>query len=86
MSTSKWIVLGMVLLLAISVILVVWPKARKGALFFILNAGIGLAGLWLVGFLGESVNIGINPITGCVCGLLGLPGVAMLVALKGFVL
>ena len=50
----------------------------------IYNALIGGAMLWVVNYLGAhfGFNIAINPITALIAGLLGLPGVILLILFK----
>lgn len=84
---SRWIVELMILVLAFSVVMIVWPGLRRFLLGFFRNAGIGLVLLWAVGSLfGSQFQVGLNPFTAATCGLLGLPGIALLLVLKGFVL
>ena len=84
---TRWIVELMILVLAFSVVMVVWPGMRRVILGFFRNAGIGLVLLWAVGSLfGSQFQVGLNPFTAATCGLLGLPGTALLIILKGFVL
>ncbi len=84
---SRWIVELMILVLAFSVVMVVWPGLRRFLLGFFRNVGIGLVLLWAIGSLfGSQFQVGLNPVTAATCGLLGLPGTAFLLILKGFIL
>ena len=84
---TRWIVELMILILAFSVVMVVWPGMRRFLLGFFRNSIVGLVLLWVVGTLfGSQFQVGLNLFTGSVCGLLGLPGTALLIILKGFIL
>ena len=77
----------MILVLAFSVVMVVWPGMRRFLLGFFRNSAVGLVILWAMGILlGSQFQVGLNPFTAATCGLLGLPGTALLLILKGFVL
>ena len=84
---TRWIVELMILVLAFSVVMVVWPGLRRFLLGFFRNAAVGLVLLWTVGSIfGLQFQVGLNPFTAATCGLLGLPGTAFLLILKGFIL
>ena len=84
---TRWIIELMILVLAFSVVMVVWPGMRRFLLGFFRNAAVGLVLLWAVGSLfGSQFQVGLNPVTAATCGLLGLPGTALLIILKGFIL
>lgn len=84
---ARWIVELMILGLAFSVVMIVWPGMCRFLLGFGRNAAVGLVLLWIVGSLfGAQYQVGLNLFTGSVCGLLGLPGTALLIVLKGFLL
>lgn len=77
----------MILVLAFSVVMIVWPGARRFLTGAARNCALGLCLLWLAGMaLGPAWQVGLNLLTGSVCGLLGLPGAVLLVLLKGYVL
>ena len=77
----------MILVLAFSVVMVVWPGMRRFLLGFFRNSAVGLVILWAMGILlGSQFQVGLNPVTAATCGLLGLPGTALLIILKGFIL
>ncbi len=50
----------------------------------VINGIIGAAVLFAINFIGQSFNfnIGINPITALVAGLLGVPGVILLIVVR----
>lgn len=50
----------------------------------VVNSALGLVLLWLINMAGNSINlhIGLNPITAVVVGLLGIPGVLLLLAVR----
>lgn len=84
---TRWIVELMILVLAFSVVMVVWPGMRRFLLGFFRNSAVGLVILWAMGILlGSQFQVGLNPVTAAACGLLGLPGTALLIILKGFIL
>lgn len=84
---TRWIIELMILILAFSVVMVVWPGMRRFLLGFFRNSAVGLTLLWATGILlGSQFQVGLNPFTAATCGLLGLPGIALLLILKGFVL
>ncbi len=75
-------VIGLILLYAF-----VWVfiKPIKFLLKILLNSAIGLSVLALFNFMAPSLNmavIGINTYTASVCGLLGVPGYLMLIAIR----
>ena len=84
---TRWIIELMILVLAFSVVMVVWPGMRRFLFGFFRNAAVGLVLLWAVGSLfGSQFQVGLNPFTAATCGLLGLPGTALLIIHKGFIL
>lgn len=52
------------------------------------NGAVGGLTLWAVNLAGAyfGFHLGLNPVTALVAGMLGLPGFALLVALKYFVI
>ena len=84
---SRWIVELIILVLSFSVVMVIWPGMQRFLLGVFRNSVVGLTILWAIGnVLGPQFQVGLNLFTGATCGLLGLPGTALLVILKGFVL
>ena len=84
---GRWIIEAMVLILSASVVMIIWPGMRRFLSGLIRNSALGLAALWLCGVvLGAQFQVGLNLFSAGICGLLGLPGTAVLVALKGFLL
>ena len=80
---TRWIVELMILLLSFSVVMVIWPGMRRFLLGFFRNSAVGLTLLWAVGVLaGSRFAVGLNLVTGTFCGLLGLPGTALLIILR----
>ena len=83
----RWVIELMILVLSFSVVMIVWPGMRRFLLGFFRNVVLGLMLLWSMGnILGPQFQVGLNLVTGTTCGLLGLPGTAMLIILKGFIL
>lgn len=66
------------------VIFRIFAKPLKGVLWLVLNSVLGGIGLFLFNTIlgGTGFSIGINIVTSAVCGLLGLPGLLLLVILK----
>ena len=84
---TRWIVELMILVLAVSVVMVIWPSMRRFLFGFFRNSIVGLVLLWAVGSIfGSQFQVGLNLFTGSVCGLLGLPGTALLLILRLFLL
>ncbi len=84
---TRWIIELMILVLSFAVVMVVWSGLRRLLLGFFRNSGLGLILLWAAGILlGSRFQVGLNPVTAAICGLLGLPGTTLLIILKGFVL
>ncbi len=84
---TRWIIELMILILAFSVVMVVWPAMRRFLFGFFRNSALGLILLWATGtLLGSQFQVGLNPVTAATCGLLGLPGTTLLIILKGFIL
>lgn len=80
---NRWIVEAMIILLSFSVVMIIWPGMRRFITGFVRNAAMGLVLLWLAGsVLGAPFAVGLNILSGSVCGLLGLPGTALLLILK----
>lgn len=50
----------------------------------LINTGIGFVGLWVVNFFGDffGISLGLNWINALVVGVLGFPGLVLLLALK----
>lgn len=85
--SSRWVIELMILALSFSVVMIVWPGMRRFLLGFFRNSALGLILLWTAGMiLGARFQVGLNLITGSVCGVLGLPGAALLLVLQGLVL
>lgn len=56
----------------------------KFILKILLNSAFGLGVLFLINFFGAGagLNVGINWLTGLICGILGVPGVILVLLLK----
>ena len=65
----------------------VFAKPFKFILRLLLNSVLGIALIMLINSFSAqtSLFIGINPVTAAVCGLLGIPGVLLLVLIKLFI-
>lgn len=66
------------------IILRIFVKPLKWVIWLSLNSLLGGVGLFLFNsvFLKAGFSIGINAVTCAVCGLLGLPGLLLLVVLR----
>lgn len=83
----RWVIEVMIIALACSVVMIVWPGMRRFLLGAFRNGAVGLALLYVGGLvLGSSFQVGLNPFTGGVCALLGLPGAVLLLVLQGIIL
>lgn len=73
------IALGLVLLIGR-----IFYKPLKGLFLLLLNSILGGIGLFVFNmiFSGVGFTIAINAVTAAVCGLLGLPGLVLLIILK----
>lgn len=74
-------VLALVILLILCRIFI-RPLKRIG--IFTASSALGGIGLWIFNWLGTSFgfSIGLNAVTASVCGLLGVPGLIMLIITK----
>ena len=61
--------------------LLVWPLRVTAKL--LINALLGLLGLWVINFIGAGagLKIAVNPFNAALVGLLGVPGVLVLLCL-----
>ena len=79
MGLMLWLLAGIAAVLTVRA-----PPAREGFLRAAVNARLGLAALFLVnasaGYTG--VSLGFNLFNGLVAGVLGIPGVALLVLVQ----
>lgn len=74
---------AMIILLSISVVMIIWPGMWRFIVGFVRNAAIGMTLLWAAAaILGAPFAVGLNVLTGSICGLFGLPGTALLLILK----
>ena len=62
----------------------IFIKPLKTVLILILNSVLGGIGLYIFNLIFASIgfSIGINPVTAAVCGMLGLPGLVLLILVK----
>lgn len=83
MGAEQFFYLVIILALGLSVILM-FPRFFKITGKMILNATVGLGIIFTMNALipGDTYHIGLNIITGGVTGLLGIPGVLLLYAVK----
>lgn len=83
MSGVQLLILTGIIILSLSVLAIVSPRAFRYALRLLVNALFGVLALSIVSMLWPIFPIGINLISAAVCALLGLPG-ALLLILLGF--
>lgn len=83
LSREQLIVVWIIAILALSVLVLIFPKFAKTAGRVVRNAAVGCCLLWAAGAIfGANFAVGLNPVTAGVCGILGVPGAAMLMAIK----
>ncbi|MDD5946079.1 MAG: pro-sigmaK processing inhibitor BofA family protein [Clostridia bacterium] len=82
---SSNIISTMIFVCIAVLLLTVFSRQIKTVFRILLGSVLGMAGIYAVNILFPSVNIGINAVTAGICGLLGLPGFAVLV-LAGIIL
>ncbi len=80
-----WEAAAYVLALGLLLIIIrIFIKPIKAAAILILNSVLGGIGLYIFNYFGAGIGItiGINIVTSAICGLLGIPGLVSLAALK----
>ena len=81
MTTSMTVsIFSGVIFLAILVIL--FFKQLKGLFLLVLNTALGWAGLYIFNLILPAFAIGINIASASIAGVLGLPGLVLLIILK----
>lgn len=62
----------------------IFIKPLKGIFILVLNSLLGGLGLYIFNLIFASFGfaIGLNPVTAAVCGMLGLPGLVLLILVK----
>ena len=79
LTREQLIVIWIIAILALSVLILIFPKFAKTAGRVVRNAAVGCCLLWAIGAIfGANASVGLNPVTAGVCGILGSPGAAML--------
>ena len=79
LTREQLIVIWIIAILALSVLVLIFPKFAKTAGRVVRNAAVGCCLLWAIGAIfGANASVGLNPVTAGVCGILGIPGAAML--------
>ena len=81
MSGVQLLILTGIIILSLSVLAIVSPRAFRYALRLLVNALFGVLALSIVSMLWPIIPIGINQISAAVCALLGLPGALLLILL-----
>lgn len=66
------------------IIIRIFIKPLKTVSMLVLNSALGGAGLYIFNYFAAKVgmSIGINIVTAAICGLLGVPGLILLSAMK----
>ena len=82
---SSNIISTMIFVCIAVLLLTVFSRQIKTVFRILLGSVLGMAGIYAVNILFPSVNIGLNGVAAGICGLLGLPGFAVLV-LAGIIL
>lgn len=85
-TVSSLLILGSIVLLSV-LLLKILATPIKLAFKLLINAGFGFVILFVVNFFGEFVDftLGVNFLNALVAGVLGLPGVILLVLIKLFI-
>ena len=73
-------------ILIVCVVSGIFLKPIKFVLKLVLNSAVGMGIIALINLLGSGigVHIGINPVTAVLVGLLGVPGVILILVLQIF--
>lgn len=76
-------ILGLIIVLVVSGICL---KPLKIVLRFVINSLVGLALVALINLVGSffGIHIGVNPVSGLLLGLLGVPGIIMILLAQIF--
>ena len=84
MNTAIWIIIGAAILCGVVILLKVFSTPLRLAAKLALNTLLGFAELIIVNFLGTwvGVAIGVNLVNAVVAGILGIPGVVLLLLTK----
>jgi len=71
-------------LILLFVLIKLFYTPLKAALKLCLNALAGGVALFIINFLGQfvGINVGVNPLTSVIVGLLGIPGVSLMLILQ----
>ena len=81
MSTSVLIALT-VLFAMLCILSVIFFRQLKGIFILLLNTALGWAGLYISNLIFPAFAIGINIASASITGVLGLPGLILLIILK----
>lgn len=85
---SSTIIIAIGLFLLLALFLTILAKPIKWALKLLINALVGFVILFIVNFLGGFIglNITVGWISALVAGVLGIPGVILLILVETFIL
>ena len=78
MSVPVWICIGFFIL----IVAVFFRKPVMWCLKLVFNAVLGLAVMFLINRFAPGMAVGINPFTASVCGIFGVPGIALVCLLS----
>ena len=80
----EWIGIGIIALIAVVLVLKLLSAHIRIAMKLLINGLVGFVVLFLLNFAGEwvGISLGINWINAIVVGVLGAPGVVLLLLLK----
>ncbi len=80
----EWIGIGIIALIAVVLVLKLLSAPIRIAMKLLINGLVGFVVLFLLNFAGEwvGISLGINWINAIVVGVLGAPGVVLLLLLK----
>lgn len=76
---STTIIVAMILVCVGILMFMAFSGPIKAVIRILLGALIGMAGIYALNVFFPAINIGINPITAAITGILGVPGFAALI-------
>ena len=84
MNTLSTVFIVMAALLILILLIKLFKKPMKLVFKFLLNTILGFVALILINFFGSfiGISIGVNWLNAAIVGILGLPGVALLLILQ----
>lgn len=70
---------AMIIICVVIAVMMLFSRPIKAIIRFFVGAALGMAAIYAVNMFFPSVNVGINPVTALVTGILGVPGFAALI-------